>query len=40
MRAGIFGNITDFVIIEMGVLVVLASILFVAATKLLTRLDF
>ena len=40
VRAGIFGNITDFVIVEMGVLVVLASILFVVATKLLTRLDF
>ncbi|MDH3736765.1 MAG: ABC transporter permease [Nitrosopumilus sp.] len=40
VRAGIFGNITDFIIIEMGVLVVLASILFVVATKLLTRLDF
>ena len=40
VRAGIFGNITDFVIIEMGVLVGLASILFVVATKLLTRLDF
>ncbi len=40
IRAGIFGSITDFVIIEMGVLVVLASILFVIATKLLTKLDF
>ena len=39
VRAGIFGNITNFVIIEMGVLVVLASILFVIATKLLTKLD-
>ena len=40
VRAGIFGSITEFVLIEMGVLVVLASILFVIATKLLTKLDF
>jgi ABC-2 type transport system permease protein len=40
VRAGIFGNITDFVIVEMGVLAVLASVLFIVATKLLTRLDF
>jgi len=40
IRGGIFGNITEFVIIEMGVLVALATILFLVATKLLTRLDF
>jgi len=40
IRAGIFGTITDFVILEMIVLVSLASILFVIATKLLTKLDF
>ena len=40
VRAGIFGQITDFVIMEMVFLIVLASILFVIATKLLTKLDF
>jgi len=40
IRAGIFNHVTDFVIIEMGILVGLASILFVIATKLLTKLDF
>lgn len=40
IRAGIFGNITEFVIIEMGVLLAIASILFIIATKLLTKLDF
>ena len=40
VRAGIFGTITEFVLIEMGVLIVLASILFIIATKLLTKLDF
>jgi len=40
IRAGIFGTITEFVILEMVVLVVLASILFVIATKLLTKMDF
>lgn len=40
IRAGIFGNITEFVIVEMIVLASLASVLFVVATKLLTRLDF
>ena len=40
IRAGIFGTITEFVIIEMIVLAVLASILFIIATKLLTKLDF
>lgn len=40
IRGGIFGNITEFVIIEMGVLVVLATVLFIIATKLLTKLDF
>ena len=40
IRAGIFGTVTEFVILEMIVLVSLASILFVIATKLLTKLDF
>lgn len=40
IRAGIFGNITNFVFIEMGVLAIISSILFVVATKLLTKLDF
>ena len=40
IRAGIFGNITDFIYIEMGILVIISSTLFVVATKLLTRLDF
>src|SRR3989338_8151229 len=40
IRAGIFGNITEFVIMEMGILVVIASLLFIIATKLLTKLDF
>ena len=40
IRAGIFGNITEFIIIEMGVLVAIASLLFIIATKLLTKLDF
>jgi len=40
IRAGIFGNITQFVIIEMLILVGIASVLFVIASKLLTKLDF
>ena len=40
IRAGIFGSITSFVLVEMGVLVTLASILFVIATRQLTKLDF
>ena len=40
IRAGIFGQVTDFVIIEMLLLVGLAAILFAIATKLLTKLDF
>ena len=40
IRAGIFGTVTEFVILEMIVLVSLASIFFVIATKLLTKLDF
>ena len=40
IRAGIFGNITEFVILEMIVLVGIASVLFVIASKLLTKLDF
>ena len=40
IRAGIFGPITDFVIIEMIVLVSLAVCFFGIATRLLTKLDF
>jgi ABC-2 type transport system permease protein len=40
IRAGIFGTITEFVILEMLILVVIASALFVIASKLLTKLDF
>ncbi|RNJ76993.1 MAG: ABC transporter [Nitrosopumilus sp. H13] len=40
IRAGIFGSITEFVILEMLVLAGMAAILFVIASKLLTRLDF
>lgn len=40
IRAGIFGNITEFVIMEMIILTSIASVLFVIATKLLTKLDF
>jgi ABC-2 type transport system permease protein len=40
IRAGIFGNVTEFVILEMVVLAIIASILFIIATKLLTKLDF
>ena len=40
IRAGIFGAVTEFVILEMIVLVSLASVLFVIAIKLLTKLDF
>ena len=40
IRAGIFGTITEFVIMEMIVLLSIASTLFIIATKLLTKLDF
>ncbi len=40
IRAGIFGDVTEFVLVEMAVLVVLGLGLFVTATRLLTRLDF
>ena len=40
IRAGIFGAVTEFIILEMIVLVSLASVLFVIAIKLLTKLDF
>jgi len=40
IRAGIFGNITDFVFVEMGILTMISAILFVVATRLLTKLDF
>ena len=40
IRAGIFGDITNFVILEMVILVGIASTLFIIASKLLTKLDF
>jgi len=40
IRAGIFGDVTEFVILEMGILAIIATILFIIATKLLTKLDF
>jgi len=40
IRAGIFGNINEFILIEMAILVVISTILFVIATKLLTKLNF
>lgn len=40
IRAGIFGSVTDFVIIEIIVLTALASGLFIVATRLLTKLNF
>ena len=40
IRAGIFGTVTESVIYEMLVLAGLASVFFVIASKLLTRLDF
>jgi len=40
IRAGIFGNFTEFVIYEMIILVGIASVLFIIASKLLTKLDF
>lgn len=40
IRAGIFGPVTDFVILEMAVLAAVASALFIIASRLLTRLDF
>ncbi len=40
IRAGIFNTFSNFILIEMGVLVILGVSFFVVATKLLTRLDF
>ncbi len=40
IRAGIFEQITSLVILEMIILTLMATFLFVIATKLLTRLDF
>jgi ABC-2 type transport system permease protein len=40
IRAGIFGNISEFVIMEMLILAAISSVLFIIATKLLTKLDF
>jgi ABC-2 type transport system permease protein len=39
IRAGIFGTFTEFVVLEMLVLVGMAAALFVVAIKLLTKLD-
>jgi len=40
IRAGIFGTFSNFVFMEMIVLIVLSAALFVVAIKLLTKLDF
>lgn len=40
VRAGVFGAVTEFVLMEMCVLAVLAAAVFVAATRFLARLDF
>lgn len=40
IRAGIFGTFSEFVIMEMIILIILSSALFVVAIKLLTKLDF
>jgi ABC-2 type transport system permease protein len=40
IRAGIFGNITEFVIVEMIVLIIIAIVLFIIATKSITKLNF
>lgn len=40
IRAGIFDTINGFVIMEMTVLASMSAVLFVVATRLLTRLDF
>jgi ABC-2 type transport system permease protein len=40
IRAGIFGELNEFVVMEMGILVIIATVLFIFATKLLTKLDF
>jgi ABC-2 type transport system permease protein len=39
IRAGIFGTFDEFVMLEMAVLVSVATILFIIAIKLLTKLD-
>lgn len=40
IRAGIFGSVTTFTLVEMGVIAALAIGLFAVATRLLTKLDF
>ena len=40
IRAGIFDSFTDFVLLEMLVLVILSAGFFITATKLLIKLDF
>lgn len=40
IRAGIFGDVTQLVLIEMAVMAVMAAALFAVAIRLLTRLDF
>ena len=39
IRAGVFNTFIDFAIIELAVVTVAAGVLFVVATRLLTRLD-
>jgi len=39
IRAGIFGTFSDFVVLEMLVLVILSTAAFIIATKMLTKLD-
>jgi ABC-2 type transport system permease protein len=39
IRAGIFGTFTEFVFLEMVILIIAAVSLFVIAIKLLTKLD-
>ena len=40
IRAGIFGTVTDLVMLEMAVLACIAAALFAVATRLLARMDF
>jgi len=40
IRAGIFGTFSDFVVLEMIVLVILSTSAFIVATKMLTKLNF
>ncbi|MCG8623407.1 MAG: ABC transporter permease, partial [Proteobacteria bacterium] len=40
IRAGMFGGVTEMVMVEMGVLTAIALTLFAVAAKMMTRLDF